>query len=126
MSYLPFKRRKLDHDNANESDGSSQPDGENPEEETLEVDTPATKQAQSQQKRTKDDDDSALYAGGLYKSSLFKLQVDEMLAEVRPNYGKRFSGADDDLRQLKGLIEGIADREGLSVSTTSSRYIFLC
>jgi U3 small nucleolar RNA-associated protein 22 len=63
-----------------------------------------------------DDDNDAIYAGGLYKSSMFKLQVDELLAEVQPNYEKRAGVIDDALRNIKGLIEGIEDREGLSVS----------
>lgn len=63
-----------------------------------------------------DGDNDAIYAGALYKSSMFKLQVDEMLAEVQPNYEKRASVIDDALRRLKGLIEGIQDREALSVS----------
>ena len=63
-----------------------------------------------------DDENDALYAGGLYKSSMFKLQVDEMLAEVQPNYEKRAGVIDDALRKLKGFIEGIEDREALSVS----------
>jgi U3 small nucleolar RNA-associated protein 22 len=133
MSHIFSKRRKLDHDNADESDDASSSNGvasgfeDSDEEEALEVNAPATKakQAQSQPKRTKDDDDSALYAGELYKSSMFKLQVDEMLAEVRPNYGKRFNGADDALRQLKCLIEAIEDREALSVSTVPSMKYFV-
>jgi len=123
MSHIPSKRRKLDHDNdsdngsGNAGVGSGFEDAD--EGETLEVDTPATKakKAQSQPQWTEDGHGSALYAGGLYKSSVFKLQVDEMLAEVRPNYRKRFNGADDALRQLRGLIEDIEDREALSVST---------
>ncbi|TVY42334.1 U3 small nucleolar RNA-associated protein [Lachnellula subtilissima] len=129
MSHIPSKRRKLDHEVSDESDESpNSPSNElhsafedSDEEEALDVHAPATtaKQAQpqphSQPKRAKDDDESALYAAGLYKSSMFKLQVDEMLAEVRPNYGKRFSGADDALRQLKSVIEAIEDREALSV-----------
>jgi U3 small nucleolar RNA-associated protein 22 len=126
MSHLPTKRRKLDHANHDESDDSSPGSAldyelENfDEEDASEVDAPATKSKSAPQpKRTKDDDESAPYAGGLYKSSMFKLQVDEMLAEVRPNYGKRFSGADDALRQIKSLIEAIQDREALSVSCLS-------
>lgn len=68
-----------------------------------------------QTKRIKDNDDSALYAGGLHKSSIFNLQVDEMLAEVRLNYDKQFSGADDALRRLKGLIEAIEEKKPLSI-----------
>ncbi|KAG0647352.1 U3 small nucleolar RNA-associated 22 [Hyphodiscus hymeniophilus] len=62
-----------------------------------------------------DDDNNAIYAGGLYKSSMFKLQVDEMLAEVQPNYEKRAGVIDEALRTLKGSIERIEDREGLSI-----------
>lgn len=63
-----------------------------------------------------DGDNDAIYAGGVYKSGIFKLQVDELLAEVQPNYEKRAGVIDDALRKLKGLVEGIEDREGLSVS----------
>jgi hypothetical protein len=65
---------------------------------------------------TQDDNNDAIFAGGLYKSSVFKLKVDEMLAEVQPNYEKRASVIDDALHRLKGLIEGIEDREALPVS----------
>jgi U3 small nucleolar RNA-associated protein 22 len=69
-----------------------------------------------------DDENDALYAGGSYKSSMFKLQVDEMLAEVQPNYEKRAGAIDDALRRLKGLIEGIGDREALSVGYKNRSY----
>lgn len=62
-------------------------------------------------------DASAIYAGE-YNSSLFKLQVDHLLEDAQPNYEKRLGGVDDALRKLKGLIEGIEDREGLSVRCT--------
>jgi U3 small nucleolar RNA-associated protein 22 len=61
-------------------------------------------------------DNDAIYSGGLYRSSIFKLQVDELLAEVQPNYEKRAGVIDDALRKLKSLIEGIENREVLSVS----------
>ena len=64
-----------------------------------------------------DADTDALYAGGLYKNNMFKLQVDEMLAEVKPNYEKRAGVIDDALRKLKRLIEGIESRDDLSVSS---------
>jgi U3 small nucleolar RNA-associated protein 22 len=69
----------------------------------------------SQPSHTPDADESALYAGGLYKSSMFKLQIDEMLAEVQPNYEKRLRGADEALHKLKSIIEAIEDRELLPV-----------
>ncbi|KAH7369894.1 pre-rRNA processing protein-like protein Utp22 [Rhexocercosporidium sp. MPI-PUGE-AT-0058] len=118
MSPLSTKRRKLDN-------GRSVSPSES---ETSDIDqTPAQhsepKQAQApvqpRPKRTADDDDSAIYAGGLYKSSLFKLQVDELLTEVQPNYERRLKGVDDLLRRLKALIEGIAERDPISVPEAS-------
>lgn len=67
-------------------------------------------------KKSREQSASAPYAGEAYKSSLFKLQVDEMLAEVRPNYAKRLGPVDNALRKLKTLIEAIPDREPLPVS----------
>lgn len=61
-------------------------------------------------------EDGSLYSGGSYKSNLFKLQVDELLAEVKPNYEKRLGFVDEELRKLKVLIESIEDRDPLSVS----------
>lgn len=116
MATLSTKRRKL-------GDGRSvsPSDDENRKIEQIPAqDSPAKPQAQTQSqprpKRTADDDDSAIYAGGSYKSSLFKLQVDELLAEVQPSYEKRLKGVDDLLRKLKGLIESIVERDAVSVS----------
>jgi U3 small nucleolar RNA-associated protein 22 len=114
----PFatKRRKLDHDltslDGSESEGNS-PQGASVRDSTKEP-PPSSKTIRA--KRTLDDDDGALYAGGLYKSSLFELQVHELLREVQPNYEKRFRGLNDALHRLKGLIEGIEERNALSVS----------
>ncbi|KAL2072272.1 hypothetical protein VTL71DRAFT_11615 [Oculimacula yallundae] len=114
MAPISTKRRKLD-------DGRSVSPSDI---DTTDLDhsvtqNPEPKQAQTaSQARPKrpGDDDTAIYAGGLYKSSLFKLQVDELLAEVQPNYEKRLNGVDDLLRKLKGLIEGIVEREAVSVA----------
>ena len=67
-------------------------------------------------RRTQNGDDDTIYTAALYKSSMFKLQVDEMLAEVRPNYTTQMHVLDDALRRLKVLIEGIEDREAVTVS----------
>ena len=122
MATIPSKRRKLDHDShtirsSNAIPTESDNDEQSSSEESSSHEEPSTKphSTKPQPKRKQDEDDSALYAGGVYKSSMFKLQVDEMLAEVRPNYQKRLSGVDDALRRLKGLIEGIEDRDALSV-----------
>jgi U3 small nucleolar RNA-associated protein 22 len=114
MSPLSAKRRKLDHDPTSLDDSESEAN-----EQRSSPDISTETQASSKPTRAKgahDGDDAALYSGGLYKSSLFKLQVDELLREVAPKYEKQFSGVSEALHKLKGLIEGIAEREALSVS----------
>jgi U3 small nucleolar RNA-associated protein 22 len=111
-----MKRRKLDHDLTSLDGGDS--DGNGPREKAAAngPEEPPASVKQTRTKRAQDDDDAALYAGGLYKSSLFKLQVDELLHEVEPNYEKRFRGMKEALHKLKGLIEGIEERDALPVS----------
>ncbi|KAH0543993.1 hypothetical protein FGG08_001760 [Glutinoglossum americanum] len=55
--------------------------------------------------------DSQLLAGEMYKSSMFKLQLDELLDEVQPSYKKRMVPVENALRKLKSIIERIPDRE---------------
>jgi U3 small nucleolar RNA-associated protein 22 len=119
------KRRKLDYSGGERVSPSEIPpqsddetDAQSSSSEVSQDDVPnvQSKQPHTRSKRVQDDDSGALYAGGLYKSSMFKLQVDEMLAEVQPNYEKRAAMIDEALRRVKGLIEGIDGREALSVS----------
>ncbi|KAK2757848.1 hypothetical protein FQN54_004254 [Arachnomyces sp. PD_36] len=51
------------------------------------------------------------FASGLYKSSFFKLQVDELLTGLRPNYDQQISKIQKTLHKLKGIIEAIPNRE---------------
>ncbi|KAN0082128.1 Nrap protein [Elaphomyces granulatus] len=48
---------------------------------------------------------------GLSKSIFFKLQTDELLTELRPNYDKQASRAHDLLCNLKSVIERIPDQQ---------------
>ncbi|KAG9231053.1 pre-rRNA processing protein-like protein Utp22, partial [Amylocarpus encephaloides] len=119
MSTAPAKRRKLDHDNSMDFDSDSSSDhGESSAE-----DAPATKAAPSRSQlksgHSKNDDESAVYAGGLFKSSMFKYQVDYLLEEVRPKYEKRFEKAVETLNSLKGWIEAIEPRAPLNVAEAS-------
>lgn len=50
------------------------------------------------------------FASGLYKSNFFKLQLDELLTESRPNYDKQASRLHGTLHTLKNVIECIPDR----------------
>lgn len=59
--------------------------------------------------------DNAAYTGGIYKSNMFKMQTDELLHEVRLKDGKKEALAEQALRQLKTVIEGIPDRDQISV-----------
>ncbi len=126
MALSSSKRRKLDHDskhlspdeNISDNSNAESPSSQNPSGEVREA--AISKQARMQSKRAPNND-SAIYDAGLHKSSLFKLQVDELLTEVQPNYEKKLSGVDDALRKLKGLIEGIEDRDALSVSSSLFR-----
>lgn len=55
------------------------------------------------------------YVGEVYKSNIFKLQVDELLQQVRPNYNRYAPGIEHILRTLKHVIESIPRREPLLV-----------
>ena len=117
MAPHPTKRRKLEHDSDQEalhddvsSDGLENSDTD---------EQPANSHKKKAASRTTGEqtaDSAAMYAGDLYKSSMFKMQVDEMLSEIRPNYEKRMGPVNEALRKLKTIIDSIADREPLSVS----------
>ncbi|KAB8293181.1 hypothetical protein EYC80_007525 [Monilinia laxa] len=124
MAPLTTKRRKLEHTSDGETPQlqKSEIDNEKIVEDSADeesssdnVDEVQSKPKHPPAKRRHDDQDAALYAGGLYKSSMFKLQVDELLNEVRPNYEKRAAGIKSALHQLKNAIEGIDDGESLSI-----------
>jgi U3 small nucleolar RNA-associated protein 22 len=126
MAPLTTKRRKLEHTSEDEETVSVRSDNQESEIESgsedeegsaQEENAARSKPANVPAKRRHDDQDAALYAGGMYKSSMFKLQVDEMLTEIRPNYEKRARAIKDALHQLKNSIEGIEDRGPLSVYT---------
>ncbi|PQE32444.1 pre-rRNA processing utp22 protein [Rutstroemia sp. NJR-2017a WRK4] len=124
MAPLTTKRRKLEHTSDDEETASVRSDNQESEIESGSEDEEGSAQEENAArskppnvpaKRRHDDQDAALYAGGIYKSSMFKLQVDEMLAEIRPNYEKRAGAIKDALHQLKNSIEGIEDRGPLSI-----------
>ncbi len=111
MSPFPAKRRKLDRSATTPDDSETEQRPTSNASREVAVPPKPTNTT-----RVLEADDAALYAGGLYKSSLFKLQVDELLREVVPNYEKRFDGLTAALHRLKGLIEGTEERGALSVS----------
>ncbi|KAF1923557.1 pre-rRNA processing protein Utp22 [Didymella exigua CBS 183.55] len=55
------------------------------------------------------------YASESFKSNLFKLQVDELLEQVKPKYGKKEAPAENVMRTLKTIIESLPSREALPI-----------
>ncbi|RAH53857.1 pre-rRNA processing protein Utp22 [Aspergillus piperis CBS 112811] len=61
--------------------------------------------------RAKNDRSAELaLASGFYKSTFFKLQLDELLNGSRPNYDKQVSRLQETLHKLKSVIECLPDR----------------
>lgn len=65
-----------------------------------------------------------VYTAESFKSNMFKLQVDELLDQVKLKYGKKEAPAENAMRTLKNIIEQIPSRDPLLVrqyfSTDSS------
>jgi len=57
----------------------------------------------------------SVYTAETFKSNVFKLQVDELLEQVRLNRGKKETAAESAMHALKSLIEQIPNREPLLV-----------
>ena len=56
-----------------------------------------------------------VYTVESFKSNMFKLQVDELLDQVKLKYGKKEAPAENAMRTLKTIIEQIPSREPLPV-----------
>ncbi|KAL4792314.1 Nrap protein [Aspergillus venezuelensis] len=104
MSSHMVKRRKL----SPSSDGSSRP-----EKPGSDLSANASKQtgASKSARQTGNSGFAEMaLANGLYKSSFFKLQLDELIAESRPNYEKQLATLKDTLHGLKDLIESLPEK----------------
>lgn len=56
-----------------------------------------------------------VYTSESFKSNLFKLQVDELLEQVKLKYGKKQASAENAMRTLKTIIEQIPSGDALPV-----------
>jgi U3 small nucleolar RNA-associated protein 22 len=56
---------------------------------------------------------------------MFKLQVDELLQQVKPKYGRKEAPAENAMRTLKFIIEQIPSREPVSVCPLRMPFIFI-
>lgn len=67
--------------------------------------------------RGKDEGSAELaMASGFYKSNFFKLQMDELLDGLRPNYDKQTSKLQETLHKVKEIIENIPEKLPRTVS----------
>ncbi|KAF2660693.1 Nrap protein [Lophiostoma macrostomum CBS 122681] len=57
-----------------------------------------------------------VYNAEVYKSNMFKLQMDDLLQQVRVKYGKKEAPAEDAMRVLKDIIEQLPNREPQTIS----------
>ena len=116
------KRRKLGYAGVDRQDEARQSSDPESEENTDQLSAPKSSSTAFVQtepnasiSRARDSDLIAIRTGDMSRSSMFKLQVDEMLLAVQPNYAKIMGPVDKALRRLKILIESIEDREPLTV-----------
>jgi U3 small nucleolar RNA-associated protein 22 len=108
------KRRKLEHsDSEADSDGSFAgfDDVEHGESGAVKA-TPAPRPARRPAPPSLHD---GVYTAESFKSNLFRLQVDELLEQVRLKYGKKAALAEGAMRTLKNIIEQIPRRDALPV-----------
>lgn len=56
-----------------------------------------------------------VYTAETFKSNIFKLQVDELLDQIKLKYGKKEAPAETAMRTLKSIIEHIPSRAALPV-----------
>ncbi|KAF3047615.1 hypothetical protein E8E12_010882 [Didymella heteroderae] len=56
------------------------------------------------------------YTSESFKSNMFKLQVDELLEQVKPKYGKKEAPAENAMRTLKTIMESMPSRDALPIS----------
>ena len=64
--------------------------------------------------------EDGVYTAEVYKSHMFKLQVDDLLHQVKLRHGKSEAWAEAMLRKLRDIIEHVPSHAPLSASTSSS------
>ena len=122
MAAPALKRRKISHSDMEmapegaQSSASSDIESQSSEEPTQHAPVERPNGTTTRPVRaTPKQDEYSMYTGGLHKSHLFKLQVDTLVTQLQPNYGKRADSIDNALRVLKQSIERIEERQPVSV-----------
>lgn len=124
MSVQSSKRRRVESEDVNPTLAftSSSSADDSSEELNVQQDAPAApnvpkhKKPKSSVPAVTDKDLKNLSVMGQYKSNVFKLELDEMLAEVRMSPQKKLAGAEKLLHHLRNLIDGLPGKEGISIA----------
>jgi U3 small nucleolar RNA-associated protein 22 len=100
-----------DHEESEKEDGGKGEDRT--------VSTLATKatNAQKPPKRSAPSLQDGAYTSESFRSNIFKLQVEELLEQVKLSYGRKEAPAENAMRTLKSIIEQIPNRDALPVCT---------
>jgi U3 small nucleolar RNA-associated protein 22 len=69
----------------------------------------ATRQNGVRRNEKSSSDNALLLSGGMGKSAMMTLQVNELLSEVRPDYEKQLSQLESTLHKLKEIVESIPE-----------------
>jgi len=113
------KRRKLQHIQQNASGTTSfvgdKTQGQNGVATAKQMSSSDAQDGTKVHKRRDQTMQDGVYTAEVYKSNMFKLQVDELLQQVKPRYGKKEAPAENAMRTLKTIIEQIPGREPVSV-----------
>lgn len=102
-----------------DQDGSEDESGMDEDKNERQLEKPTMKTSRDEQTSTiipqhrkvvsRKDGKTNLYVAGNHKSTMFKLQVDELLEQIRPRHGKRETQAEEALHRIKKVIEQIPD-----------------
>jgi len=101
----------LENDDDEEDESEEEADGEESRPAQAVKQTPVQKAP----KRPAPSLQDSAYTAESFKSNMFKLQVDELLDQVRLKYGKKEAPAENAMRTLKSIIEQIPSRNALPV-----------
>lgn len=110
-----------------EEDDEGEDEGEHSKEQTTAVKS-AKKETEKKKKATVMSTPNAAqiassaYAGSTFKNNVFKLQVDQMLDNIRPKHGKREKAAESALHAVKQSIEQIP-ANGPSLVADAERHL---
>jgi U3 small nucleolar RNA-associated protein 22 len=80
------------------------------------VKSKATMKAAPERRQNGDASSTAAFTGELHKSNIFKLQVDDLLQEVRPKYTVKDKAVGRVLHMLKSIIEEIPAKPPTSIA----------